>query len=138
MFDKILLAVDGSEHSNRAVAAVGELAAKLGSEVLVLNVREVGFAPRVGVLPKESAEESRTLVDDVVHQLTLQSVTARGESTEALRSGAAKGILDEAKAYGATLIVLGCQGHSELGGLLLGSVADKVIHHATSPVMAVR
>ncbi len=46
-------------------------------------------------------------------------------------------ILAEAKAAGADLIVMGTHGHSTLGEIVLGSVAHKVIHRSTIPVLMV-
>jgi nucleotide-binding universal stress UspA family protein len=50
----------------------------------------------------------------------------------------APAILDAAKTFDAKLIVLGTRGLSDFAGLLLGSVAHKVIHHAECPVLVVR
>src|SRR5262249_26846118 len=53
MFDKIVLAVDGSEHSDRAVEAAAELASDGTTEVLVLHFQELGAAGRAGPIPLE-------------------------------------------------------------------------------------
>ncbi|HZW43090.1 MAG TPA: universal stress protein [Dermatophilaceae bacterium] len=138
MFERVLLAVDRSECSERAILVAGELAKRFGSEVLVLNVREVILMTRSSPIPKETSLQSLELVQQVAERLTNDGVNARGESASAVQSGAAKEILDEAKKFGADLIVMGTRGHSELTGLLLGSVASKVLHHAACPVTVVR
>jgi nucleotide-binding universal stress UspA family protein len=57
----------------------------------------------------------------------------------AVRTGStAPAILDAEKALGADLIVMGTRGLSDFAGLLLGSVAHKVIHHVQCPVLVVR
>jgi nucleotide-binding universal stress UspA family protein len=64
MFERILPAVDGLEHSKKAAAAAAEIAQGSNGEVHVLHVHEVGaFAPL------ESSIESQALVDGVVDEL---------------------------------------------------------------------
>ncbi|MFN2543937.1 MAG: universal stress protein [Actinomycetota bacterium] len=46
--------------------------------------------------------------------------------------------MEIAKSSGASLIVMGTRGMTELKSLLLGGVANKVVHHATCPVLLVR
>ena len=138
MFERVLLAVDGSKHSERAISVASELAQRFGSEVLVLNIREVVLTTRSGPIEKESLEESRSLVKKVAERLVRDGVNARGESSKVVQSGPAKEILDVAKEFEANLIVMGTRGHSELTGLLLGSVASKVLRHAECPVTVVR
>jgi len=138
MFERVLLAVDGSEHSERVIQVASELAKRFGSEVLVLNVREMVLLTRSSPIGKETPEQSLTLVKHVAERLVKDGVNARGESAKAVQSGAAKEILDEAKKFGANLIIMGTHGHSEIAGLLLGSVAGKVLRHAECPVTLVR
>ena len=138
MFERVLVAVDGSEHSERVIQVASELAKRFGSEVLVLNVREVVLATRSSPVGKETPEQSHTLVQQVAERLVKDGVNARGESVKVVQSGAAKEILDEAKKFEANLIIMGTRGHSELSGLLLGSVAGKVVRHAECPVTVVR
>jgi nucleotide-binding universal stress UspA family protein len=138
MFERVLLAVDGSKHSERAISVASELAQRFGSEVLVLNIREVVLTTRSGPIEKESPKESLSLVKKVAERLVRDGVNARGESAKVVQSGPAKEILDVAKEFEANLIVMGTRGHSELTGLLLGSVASKVLRHAKCPVTVVR
>jgi nucleotide-binding universal stress UspA family protein len=146
MFERVLLAVDGSEHSERAIPVAAELAKKFGSEVLVLNVHELVIMRADPELVLErsnptghgTAEESLSLAEQVSQRLVKDGINAHGKSIEAVHSGAAKEILDEAREFGADHIVLGTRGHSELTGLLLGSVATKVLHHSDCPVTVVR
>ncbi len=138
MFDKILLAVDGSEHSDRAVEAVTTLAAGGGTEVLVLHLQELGIAGRAGPVPLEQHSEAADLVNKVTSQLKEAGVNARGEARSALTSDVAPEIIASAKEFGAKLIVMGTRGRSDFASLLVGSVAHKVIHHAHCPVLVTR
>jgi nucleotide-binding universal stress UspA family protein len=133
MFERILLAVDGSDHSKRATEAAAELAKGSDGEVRVLHVHEVGvFAPL------ESSDEARALVDEMVEELQRADVKAMGDTIAARTGGTAPAILDAAKTLGSGVIVMGTRGLSDFSGLLLGSIAHKVIHHADCPVLVVR
>jgi len=138
VFDKILLAVDGSEHSDRAVAAVTELASGGSTEVLVLHVQELGVAGRAGPVPLEEHGDAADLVNKVTGQLREAGVNAQGAAHAALTSDVAPDIIDTAEKFGAKLIVMGTRGRSDFQSLLVGSIAHKVIHHAHCPVLVTR
>jgi len=138
MFDKIVLAVDGSEHSERAVDAAAEVAHEGTTEVLVLHLQELGAAGRAGPIPLEQPGEAADLVNRVTADLRGRGVKARGEAYAVLTSDVAPQIISSAADFGAGLIVMGTRGRSEFASLLLGSVAHKVIHHAPCPVLVTR
>lgn len=137
MFQRILLAVDGSEHSLRAVPVAGDLARRYEGEVIVLHVREhqVTWGADIDI---ETDPEATKLVDDVVRELKEQGTNVRGEVVRVPTGNAAKAIVDTAHREGVDLIVMGSRGLSEWGRLLMGSVADKVMHLAECPVLVVR
>jgi nucleotide-binding universal stress UspA family protein len=137
MFEKILLAVDGSAPSDRATREVMDLAMRLGSEVVVLHVKETEHT-WAGALELESLEEANDLVDKTVRDLKDVGIGARGEIQRSIYGRAARVILELASAEGADLIVLGSRGLSDLAGLVLGSVTHKVLHLAHCPVLVVR
>ena len=137
MLERILLAVDASEHARKAVPAAIELARVGGGTVRVLNVREVYYPPPPTVVG-DSPEEAQQLVDGVVAELQQAGVTAEGAVRPTTSASPASAILQEARDLDAGMIVLGSRGLSDLGGLLLGSVAHKVIQLATCPVLVVR
>ena len=137
MFNKILLAVDGSEHSDRAVALASELAQTLDGEILVFHVREK--APmRFGSYVVNVAEVERDIADETAKRLKDQGISARPERHTAYYGHTAKLIAEGAQEYGADLIVMGSRGLSDLGGMLLGSVTHKVLHLATCPVLVAK
>ncbi len=137
MFDKIVLAVDGSEPSNRAVAVAEDIAGKLGAEVIVVHVKE-REPSRAGVFPLETSEEASDIVDQAVRQLKDAGVSARGELFGSIYGRAARVILEAADEQGAGLLIMGSRGLSDLAGLVLGSVTHKVLHLAHCPVLVVR
>lgn len=137
MFDKILLPVDGSEPSGRAVDMARELASCLGSEVVVLHVLE-RLPARSGAMDVETVEEASSVLDSAVAELKDAGVNARGELVRAIYGYEAKAIIEAAELEDARLIVMGTRGLSDLGGLVMGSVAHKVLHLGTRPVLLVR
>lgn len=137
MFERILLPVDGSEHSRKAVSVAGDLARRYGAEVVVLHAREheLTWGADIDI---ESAEEARRLVDEVVRELKDAGTNVRGEVVRVPLGDVPRAILDVAEAEDAGLIVMGTRGLSSWERLLLGSVAHKVVHLAHVPVLVVR
>jgi nucleotide-binding universal stress UspA family protein len=136
MLEKVLLAVDGSEYADKAVAATVDLVKAGAGEILVLHVQEA--VAGMTVVPAESRQEAHELVDGVVAELTAVGAQVRGEVRSSVYRSTAREVLDAAETFGAGLIVLGSRGRGELTGLLLGSLAHKVIHLAACPVLVVR
>jgi nucleotide-binding universal stress UspA family protein len=139
VYDKILVAVDHSEASDRALAAARELAGLSKGEVWVLHLRERELGPKTGVLPvDETGDEASAAVAAAVDSLTQAGVKAHGEVRNTIFGYAAREIVNDAQEIGADVIVLGSRGRGDLAGLLLGSTAHKVIHLSDRPVLVVR
>jgi nucleotide-binding universal stress UspA family protein len=137
MLEKLLLAVDQSEHSRKAVPATVELARAGGGTVHVLHVREI-FYPLPPTVVGDSPEEAQTLVDGIVEELKGAGIVADGAVRPSTGGSPAGAILEYAREVGAGMIVVGSHGHSTLGGLLIGSVANKLTQLSTCPVLVVR
>jgi nucleotide-binding universal stress UspA family protein len=137
MLEKILLAVDMSDHARKAVPAAAELARAGGGAVHVLHVRELHY-PVPPTVVGDSPEEAQRLVDTVVDELKQAGVTADGVVRSITGGSPAGAILQQAREVDAGMVVLGSRGLSELGALLLGSVAHKVIQLSSCPVLVVR
>jgi len=139
MFDKILVAVDHSEISDRALLAARDLALLSKGEVWVLHLREREVASRGGMTwSDETQDEADAKVAAAVDQLTEAGVKAHGEVRNVLFGHAARNIVDDARQHGADVVVMGSRGRGDLAGLVLGSTAHKVIHLTDRPVMIVR
>jgi nucleotide-binding universal stress UspA family protein len=136
MFEKILVAVDGSEASKKAVELAATLAATIKAEVLVFHVREVEVGRFSGTL--ELPADARDLVNEHVDALVAKGVLAKGEIKGAPFGRAAALIVEEAKEAGADLIVMGSRGLSDWAATMVGSVTHKVIALATVPVLIAR
>ncbi len=137
MFEKILLAVDGSAPSDRAVREAADLATRLGSEIVVVHVIETEHTWAGGV-ELDGSEEASELVERTVRALKDEGIGARGEIQRSIYGRAARVILELASEEGASLIVLGSRGLSDLAGLVLGSVTHKILHLSHCPVLVVR
>lgn len=140
---KLLVAIDGSEPSRHAVEAAARLAREApATEVLLLNVRELpliyGEFPAFDYEAIERAAES--------HQARLLDaalVQARACGLTQVRTLAAVGvpapeIASAAAVHGVQQIVMGTHGRNALAGLVLGSVAQRVVHLAEVPVLLVK
>jgi nucleotide-binding universal stress UspA family protein len=137
MFERMLLAVDGSEPAKRAAEDAADLARKVQAEVVVLHVKERDVTWAGGV-DLETPREAHELVDETVRVLKDLGVSARGEVEASVYGRAARVILETGNDVGADLIVMGSRGLSDLAGLVMGSVAHKVLHLAHCPVLVVR
>lgn len=149
MFERIVAAVDNDpQRAAKVVNAAAEMAQKFGARVLVAHVREVerpaavvAGAARASALPPalslESEEAARALVDSAVERLRGAGVRADGEVGPGATGSTARDLLDIARGYGATLIVVGDRG-SHVSDVLLGGVANRIAHLADCPVLLVR
>jgi nucleotide-binding universal stress UspA family protein len=137
VFERILLAVDGSAHSKKAVPVAADLASRYGSEILVFHAREHELALGVDV-DAETPQEALDLVDGIVRGLKDDGVGVRGEIVRVPLGQTPRAILDASRDANVDLIVLGTRGLSEWSRLLMGSVAHKVVHLADVPVLVVR
>jgi nucleotide-binding universal stress UspA family protein len=139
MYGKILVAVDHSEISDRAVLAARDLAVLSNGEVWVLHLRDREVAVKTGVaMTSESADEANAAVSAAVEVLTQVGVKAHGDIRTTLFGYAAREIVDDAIEHDADLIVMGSRGRSDLVGFILGSTAHKVIHLTDRPVLIVK
>lgn len=136
--NRIFLPIDGSEHSQRAIAKASELAKLSGGEIRVFHFQDRELTKSGVVMSLETSADAKELVDSVIAGLQGAGIKVSGETRAGLHGGAAKAIVDEANDFGAELIVMGSRGLSDFQGLLVGSVAHKVVHFAHCPVLVVR
>ncbi|NWG87260.1 MAG: universal stress protein [Hydrogenophilaceae bacterium] len=139
---KILLPVDGSEGAARAARHVAGIA-KMVPELTVhlVNVQPLGddWMTRRSFKPEELAKMEQEWAEAALAPARgiLQAVGIT--CTEHVAQGeAAPTIARLAKELGCDQIVMGSRGQSSLGGLLMGSVATKVLHLADVPVTFVK
>jgi len=138
MYDRILVAVDHSEMSDRAVLAARDLATLSKGEVRVLHVREREIATKGVTVMDETADDANAAVAAAVEVLTQAGVKAQGVVGTTVYGFAAREIVGDAKDFDADVIVMGSRGRGDLVGIILGSTAHKVIHLTDRPVLVVR
>jgi len=139
MYEKLLVAVDQSPASDRAVLAARDLALLSKGEVWVLHLREHGVGGKAGLLPAyETTDEANAEVAASVETLTEAGVTAHAMVKNTMYGQAAREIVADAIELGCDVIVMGSRGRGDLTGLVLGSTAHKVIHLADRPVLIIR
>jgi nucleotide-binding universal stress UspA family protein len=137
MFKTIALAVDGSDHAHKGIPIAAELAKLGGGKVLVLHVREHDRA-RGQVWELETEEEAQAVVKRALDELKKAGATGEGDVIRALHGTVAQALIDSARDHKADTIVVGSRGLTDLAGMVLGSVAHKVIHLSHTPVVVAR
>jgi nucleotide-binding universal stress UspA family protein len=140
MFEKILLAVDGSEHGLRAAHLAGEMARAMKSAELRVVVAYDPIPPYIGDPYMQYAIEARLKDSQGILQRALKAVgEIPGElQSELLEGSPAEAIVNVAMTRQSDVIVIGSRGLGRLAGALLGSTSQKVISHASCPVLVVR
>ena len=140
IFDKILIATDGSNNNKPAVEKGLMIARKCESTVYVVYVIDMGpFSPASLVTPPGGdifhlmENEGKTVVEHVkkiANDLKVKTFVLSGKPAHEITEFAVKNKVD--------LIVIGTHGTGGIERMLLGSVADKVIRTANQPVLVVR
>lgn len=140
MFEHILLGVDGSEHALHAAKIAGDLARAVQAKSLRIVVAFEPVPAYLGEPNLEAAISARILEADQILKNAQQAVgSIPGEiHVEVLEGSPAEAILNVAAARRNDLIVMGSRGLGRLTGALLGSQSQKVVQHATCPVLVVR
>lgn len=139
---KLLIAVDGSEHAQRAIEAVATMArAGAPLEVELVNVRALVF---YGAVPIESIDEIEAAQKKAQDQI-LKDAEARalgcGLHVRSIHHAvglAASEIVRLAAEQSVDQLVMGTHGRGAIGSLFLGSIAQRVVHLAPVPVLLVR
>ena len=145
-FEKILIAVDDSNYSYHAAEYGFELAKKLNSNVALVHINEFPIAinitgdpilgdtgmimPEVMDIQKQKSEELlMKLKTELAGDLSVEQHILIGDITHE--------IIELAKSYKASLIVMGTHGRTGFNHFISGSVAENVTRHAKCPVLIV-
>ena len=140
MFRTILLAVDGSKHSEKAVELAKRLAMATNDEVVVTYLTEL-LPARFQTYPGLDSEADREVIElaqGYVAELEEAGIKTRVELRTAQYGGVARFLTNLAEDLDAGLIVMGSHGRGDLTAMLLGSVAHKVLHLSQRPVLIAR
>ena len=136
MFENILVAVDGSKHSDAAFDVAMDIAQKYGSQLFVLHVFSGGTGSRTLVSSSEE-DDNRSIGQEILNSY---EETAKERGLQNVRmllqeGDAAKRIMETASEIKCGLLLLGSRGRGGFKELLLGSVSHKVTSHADCPVL---
>jgi len=137
----VVVGVDGSPSSHKALTWAADEAADHGADLIVLNVWEHTLLPPAGsvsvserYVPDPSQRTANDLLEEIKGvlgenpPLLVQPVVKQGNAAEVLIEQSA----------GAELLVVGTRGHGGFRGLVLGSVSQHVAAYAKCPVTVVR
>jgi nucleotide-binding universal stress UspA family protein len=145
VFRSIVVGTDGSETAAKAVAAAVELATLSGATLEIVSAYEPVSGQRLREEARQVPPDLQWIVNrraDVDATLRQAAVHARDAGvavqTFAREGDPADAILDVAEELGADLIVVGNKGMTGAKRFLLGSVPNKVSHHAPCAVMIIR
>jgi len=135
-----LIPLDGSEPSLRAVDHVVEQAQAVRPRVYLLHVRTPLSADITRFIDGKTIEDYHREAGDKVLSAAIARFAGSGieHSSHLLLGEAAPAIVEFATTKGCSMIVMGTHGFSTVMGLIMGSVATKVIHLATMPVLLVK
>jgi nucleotide-binding universal stress UspA family protein len=138
---QILVPIDFSDGSNRAIAQAVQLAGALGASIELFHAYQLP----VFALPDTSVTVSPTYVADLTDraqkELNRQRERLAAEglqvSTRLLEGNPADAIVERASALNALMIVIGTHGRSGFRRFLLGSTTERVVRTSTVPVLTV-
>ncbi len=145
MFKSIVVGTDGSDTAAQAVQQAVELASAVGATVDLVSAYEPVSRLRLGEERRDAPEDLQWAINpredvDAVLAAAAEIAKAAGVAVEVFpRQGdPADAILDVAEERGSDLIVVGNKGMTGAKRFLLGSVPNKVSHHAPCSVMIIR
>lgn len=145
MYESILVGTDGSETAREAVRQAIDLATAVGARLQIVSAYEPVSEHRLRseraevpqdvqwmVTPREEVDETLQEASEVAEAagLAVDTFARQGDPADA--------ILDVAEEQGSDLIVVGNKGMTGAKRFLLGSVPNKVSHHAPCSVLIIR
>ena len=150
MFNKILVPLDGSEHSKMALETAINVAKKFGGKITLINVYSTSFISSLSMYNEESEVVTAQEISRVAEAIreTRAGILAQGKKTvEAedlpvttlLKEGhVVQEIVKTAREGRFDLLVVGAKGVSKIKEMVLGSVTEKVVRNAPCTIMVVK
>lgn len=143
MFSKILVAVDGSSFSNKALDYAADLTKKYNSSLTIIYVvhkrvyiaaEEAGFVTTAPLI-HDMEEQGKEILEKAKERVEAAGINVDRVLVHGLP---AEEILEKAEKESYDAIVIGSRGRTAATAFLLGSISDKVSHHAKCPVLIVK
>ena len=145
MYQRILVAVDGSDVSNHALREAIDFAKDRQAVLRLVHVidlaplyRAVSSGVPIEDVEQAIVESGKGIVDDAAKQVTQAGLTAETALLRANGERISTTICNDAQRSGAELIVIGTHGRHGLERLFLGSVAEGVARESRIPILLVR
>ncbi len=142
LFQKILVPVDGSSTSNKALEQALQIAQQHHSQLRLLHaideLANLSSYEYSGTILASARQQAQLLLQQA--QATAQAHQVPADTRLAGEAGQRLGqtVADEARLWGADLIVVGTHGRRGVGRVLLGSGAEQILRMAPVPVLSVR
>ena len=139
MFEKILLPLDGSKHSIKALEVAVQIALRFDGKITLIHVYSIGGFAISATPVQEFIEAIRKAGVDILADgekrvkaegVQVETLLIEGHTVEQIVKMCREGKFD--------LIVMGARGLSKVKEMLLGSVSDGVIRYACCPVLIVK
>lgn len=145
MYDRILVPIDGSEHSKQALSVACKLLGENDATLYLLHIPQVlayeaTLVWGVGALNAEASLDERRKAGDQLLEQALASAHDQGAQQvekHLIQGDPVRMILETANDLAVDTIVMGSRGLSDLGGVMIGSVSHKVSHSAKCRVITV-
>jgi nucleotide-binding universal stress UspA family protein len=133
---RIVVGVDGSSYSERALHWAAFLGASLGARLEAVSAWDYPAAMGWAAVPPDWSpqDDMKKVLQDTIHKVFGDHPPA-GLTADVREGGAAKVLVQASE--GAGMLVVGSRGHGGFVGLLLGSVSANVAEHARCPVLIV-
>lgn len=150
MIKKIIVPIDGSEHSNRALGYALDLAEKYSAEIKLLSVAQpvIAMGPLYSIQPMMSPSNTTMYVKEIeaAHKKMLEKALKNAKETkpqikiskQLVNGRPAERIVEIANKENCDLIVIGSRGAGGIKEFFLGSVSDRVADEASCPVLLVK
>ena len=144
MYQRVLVTVDGSEPSTAALHEALKLVSGTSAALRIINVIDIpqsllsGEGINYDSVFEELGKAGKAIVDGACAKAMEAGVEAEARVIEGGVLRVADAITNEAKQWGADVIVAGTHGRHGVGRLLLGSVAEAIARESDIPVLLVR
>ena len=137
-YERILVPLDGSQVAEAILPEVEVMAKAFDSTIFILRSYYANVPP--GIDPTETQVATKKQAEDYVKKVT-ERVKGNGFSAKGYtryESDASSAIMKHCKDHDISLIMMSTHGRGGIKNIILGSVAEKVIHQATTPILLVR
>ena len=142
MYKRILVPIDGSDTSNKALATALQMAREAGGKVRLLHAIDEMAAlsgyEYSGELLRLARERATGVLADALATAQAAGVPAETQLVEAAGARLSDSVAEDARIWEADLLVVGTHGRRGISRMLLGSGAEQIIRTSVQPVMVVR